>query len=208
MTNLSFSAVNLTCTRGRQRLFQKLNFLLKPGESLYIKGANGSGKTSLLRLLAGLSEPQSGHIDWCAQNIRFVISSFRLNMLFLGHQNSLNLILNPLENMRVSWGVEQGIVLPEKQLKIAFEKLGLKLGLKLTDAPCYTLSAGQRRRVALTRLVLSQAKLWLLDEPFTALDDEGIYIVKNLMLGHLAQGGMIVYSSHIEQDLKSYVCQL
>lgn len=204
MTNLSFSAVNLTCVRGRQRLFKNINFFLEPGDTLYIKGANGSGKTSFLRLLAGLREPQSGYIYWCKEKIELTMPLFLANTLFLGHQNSLNPTLSPLENMSVSWGLEQGMVLAEKQLKTAFEKLGLKL----LERPCYTLSAGQCRRVALTRLVLSEAKLWLLDEPFTSLDEEGIGIVKNLMLDHLAQGGMIVYSSHIEQDLKSYVCQL
>lgn len=204
MTNLSFSAVNLTCIRGRERLFQKLNFFLNPGESLHIKGQNGSGKTSLLRLLAGLREAQSGYVYWCKEEIRHVMPSFLSNLLFLGHQNGLNPTLSPLENIRMSWALEQSIVLPEIQFKIAFEKLGLKL----LERPCYTLSAGQCRRVALTRLVLSKAKLWLLDEPFTSLDEEGVDIVKNLMLQHLAQGGMIVYSSHTQQDVKSYVCQL
>lgn len=202
--NISFSAVNLTGLRGKQRLFQKCHFLLKPGESLYIKGENGSGKTSLLRLLAGLWEPEKGHIDWCEQKIATVLESFRENMLFLGHQNNLNLTLSPLENMRVSWGIEKNIVLSDAQLHTAFERLGFNL----KEAPCYTLSVGQRRRVALTRLALSPAKLWLLDEPFSGLDRSGVQIVTNLMLSHLNQGGMIVYSSHLEVDLKSYVYQL
>jgi heme exporter protein A len=204
LSDLSFSAVNLTCVRAKRPLFQRLGFKLQAGEALYIKGENGAGKTSLLRLLAGLGEPERGDIYWCGQKIRSVAESFNINRLFLGHQNNLNPVLTPLENIKISWGLEKNKVLPNLQIEEAFDALGFKL----KDVPCYTLSLGQKRRVALTRLILSQAKLWLLDEPFTGLDSAGVQLIKNLILTHLNQGGMVVYSSHLEQDLNTYVYQL
>jgi len=208
MTNLSFSAVNLSYTRGQKRLFHKLNFTLHNGDSLHIQGVNGAGKTSLLRLLAGLGEADKGCISWCTQNINRCMSVFRENRLFLGHHNTLNPLLNPVDNLTMSWGMERNIVLSKIVLEEAFLKLGLEPTQNFTQRPCYSLSVGQRRRVALTRLVLSKATLWLLDEPFTALDNDGINIVSHLMKAHLNQGGIIVYSSHLAQDLNSHVCQL
>lgn len=204
MSYTSFRAVNLTCTRGRQCLVKNFSFNLKAGESLYLKGENGSGKTSLLRLLAGLREPEEGGIYWGDKKIGLATETFRSNMLFLGHQNTLNPLLTPLENIKMSWGLEKNIILADSQIEEAFACLGFSL----KALPCYTLSVGQRRRVALTRLVLSQAKLWLLDEPFTGLDKAGTKIVENLMSAHLNQGGMIVYSSHLEPKFNSYVYQL
>lgn len=204
MSDIHFSAVNLSCLRNRKTLFQNFNFLLKSGESLYIKGDNGAGKTSLLRLLAGLGEAEKGDVYWCGQKIRLSAELFSRHRLFIGHQDNLNPLLSPLENVKVSWALEYNAVLSDAQLHHAFHYLAINL----KEAPCYTLSVGQRRRVTLSRLLLSQATLWLLDEPFTGLDHSGIHLIKKLMLSHLNRGGIIVYSSHLEQDLHTYVYQL
>ena len=179
----------LTCVREHRRLFRHLNFALDAGQALYLEGANGAGKTSLLRILSGLSEPRSGTVYWCGEDIRECRLNYYTQLLYLGHNPALKNDLTALENLQFysQLSTHQG------DAQQALTQLGL---LGHEDQPIRTLSAGQRRRVALARLWLTTAKLWILDEPFTALDRTGIEYLEQRMAEHLAADGAIVVTSH------------
>jgi len=181
----------LACERGGRRLFSDLGFALGAGELLRVRGANGSGKTSLLRILAGLTRPETGTIAWRGKARDW---DFGREMLFLGHAPALKDELSVLENFAFSCQLSF-----LKEEKNALERLGVG---RLADLPARFLSQGQRRRVALARLgVASSMPLWLLDEPFAALDEEAIVAVRGLIEGHLAGGGLVVLTSHQEFPL-------
>ena len=183
----------LACERGGLRLFSALRIALDAGSLLRVRGANGSGKTTLLRTLAGLSRPAAGEVRWRGDPIG---DGYRREMLFLGHAAAVKDELTVRENLYFSSRISSLENSAEK-IEVALERLGIT---RLADLPARFLSQGQRRRAALARLPLaSGVALWLLDEPFAALDDEAIEQVSALCAAHLAAGGILVLTSH--QDI-------
>ena len=180
----------LACERGGLRLFSDLGFALHAGGLLRVRGANGSGKTTLLRTLAGLTRPAAGEVRWRGEAIG---EEYRREMLFLGHAAALKDELTVLENLEFTARIS-GLEISGSMISDALERLGIA---RLANLPARYLSQGQRKRAALARLALaSDALLWLLDEPFSALDDEAISRVSALCAAHLAAGGMLVLTSH------------
>ena len=183
----------LECVRGERTLFTGVNFELTPQTLLEVRGANGSGKTSLLRLLCGLATPASGGIAWNGSDIRSSREEYYGEIAYIGHLNAIKDELSGLENLRFSARVA-GLVSTAASADAALRELGLD---GFQHLPCNALSQGQRRRVALARLHLSAARpLWILDEPFAALDGAACALVHALLESHLQQGGMVVVSTH------------
>lgn len=185
-------AIDLECIRGDRLLFTTLNFELQPGQILFIEGANGAGKTSLLRILAGLSQPSDGEVLWCGDSIGSRRAGYHADMIYLGHAAGLKAELSPLENLRL-WLTLAGLPNSIASVGAALSELGLT---GYEETPTRALSAGQRQRTALARLLLSPARLWILDEPFTALDAAGIDRVRALLEAHAANYGMATLTSH------------
>jgi len=178
----------LACERGGLRLFSGLAFALQAGSLLRVRGANGSGKTTLLRTLAGLTRPAAGEVRWRGAAVS---DDYRKEMLFLGHAAAVKDELTVLENLEFSARLAD-IKTPDCEK--ALQQLGIA---RLADLPARYLSQGQRKRAALARLALSAGvPLWLLDEPFAALDEEAIASVVALCAGHISAGGMLVLTSH------------
>ena len=195
---MTLHAFQLACTRGDRQLFNDINFELNPGEALRVAGSNGSGKTSLLRMLCGLSSPASGEVRWSGQNIRSVREEFACQLLYLGHANGVKDDLSAWENVLVS-ATLSGNRVTRADAYQALNQLGLA---RAADLPTRALSQGQRKRVALARLPLSSAApLWILDEPFTALDQHAVTELCGTLNHHLAHGGMVIYTTHQEIDL-------
>jgi heme exporter protein A len=185
-------ATNLECIRGDRLLFAGLDLQLRAGEILFIEGANGAGKTSLLRILAGLSQPSEGEVCWRSEGIRSCRAEYHAELIYLGHATGLKADLSPTENLRV-WLKLAGLMVDGRAVQSALDQLGLT---DHADTPARALSAGQRQRTSLARLLLSPARLWILDEPFTALDAAGIQRIRGLLETHSRRGGMVALTSH------------
>jgi len=171
-------------------LFQNVNFEVKRGELLHLRGANGAGKTTLLRLLTGILQPLGGTIYYANQSIEANLPDYQRKLCYVGHKAALNPLLSIEENCRFDTHWRQQCNLDE--LLTAFlPDVDLTL-------PCHHLSAGQQRRVALLRLAMTDASLWLLDEPFVALDSASINGLSQLLQQHLLKGGQIILTSHQE----------
>lgn len=183
---------NLACSRGDHRLFSGLSFTLLPGQIMQVQGENGKGKTSLLRTLCGFLVPDEGKISWCGEDVEGMREDYFAKLLYLGHHNAIKDELSALENLQISSGMS-GITLDERSAVAALRRMGLKGRERL---PTKVLSQGQRRRVALARLLLGHAKLWVLDEPLTALDVGAVALIQDLMAEHLARQGMVIYTTH------------
>ncbi|MEI8077691.1 MAG: cytochrome c biogenesis heme-transporting ATPase CcmA [Betaproteobacteria bacterium] len=194
MNPSSLRANALTCVRGERTLFTGLDLEVSAGEWLHVRGENGIGKTSLLRLLSGLTKPAAGEIFWNEQLISADPSEYHRNLLFLGHRDSLKEDLTALENLSIATALD-GIAVTEDEILLALHRFGLR---GREDLPVNCLSAGQKRRVLLARLLLRQAKLWILDEPFNALDVRAVEMLSELILEHIASGGMAIMTSHQE----------
>ena len=184
------SATDLTLIRGERCLFEGLSFALNPGELLLLEGSNGSGKTSLLRTLAGLLSPESGQVHWNDKPIDEQRQSFHAAASWLGHRTGLKGELTLLENLRFD-SSQRAQSNHDQQDVLA--QLGIE---RLRKLPVRQMSAGQQRRVALARLLLGNAILWLLDEPFTNLDRAGRTLVEQLIQDHLGRGGLCVMAAH------------
>lgn len=184
------AASDLACRRGERILFRGLNLAVRPGEIVWVRGANGKGKTSLLRLLAGLARPEAGRIEHGTDRER----------VYVGHANALKDDLTVAESLMFLsrlHGFDTGVEAHERALR----RFGLH---SRRDAPVRTLSQGQRRRVALARLCTAPATaLWLLDEPFDALDAEGVDALNTLLAEHAARGGSVLLTSHVPLSLAS-----
>ena len=179
--------------RGERSLFKGLCFTMRPGALLAVAGVNGSGKTSLLRMMCGLLTPAAGTLKWNDTEIGEAGEEFRAQLIYLGHLNGLKDELNATENLRLSLRIA-GIAVNDAEAVAALEWSGLR---ERRHQPCGTLSQGQRRRVALARLRLSQScPLWILDEPFTALDVASVERTRDLIVNHLAAGGMVALTTH------------
>lgn len=191
---------DLGCRRGDRLLFAGTSFALGPGEAIRVAGANGAGKTSLLRLVCGLAQPDAGEIRWAGESIRALREEFSVNLIYLGHSAALKDELTASENLLVT-SVLCGHPVAPAELLPALAELGLK---GREDLPARVLSQGQRRRVNLARLVLPRApKLWVLDEPFTALDVRAVEHLGGVIDRHLEGGGMVLYTTHQEVALKA-----
>jgi heme exporter protein A len=186
-----FEAKALVCIRDDRILFEDLSFSVNPGQALVLEGRNGSGKTSLLRILCGIRLPESGEIAWNGKDIFKLGPEFREHIAYLGHKDGHKPDLTPLENLRIAQGLgkaKTGIGLEE-----ALEQVGL---YGFEDVPTRNMSAGQQRRLAIARLLVTDAKLWILDEPFTSLDRMGIEHMERLFEAHLQRGGMAAMTTH------------
>lgn len=186
---------NLTAIRDERILFESLSFEIHTGELVQIEGRNGTGKTTLLRIIAGLGESDSGEILWDSNKIQSDRENYHQDLLFLGHQTGIKRELTAAENLRFYQAVHQQAV-SEVGIFQALAKVGLA---GREDVPVGQLSAGQQRRVALARLWLSQKKLWILDEPLTAIDKQGVKVLEALFLNHAEQGGIVILTTH--QDM-------
>lgn len=184
---------NLFCERDDRVLFEALSFAVHAGEVLQVEGQNGSGKTTLLRILSGLSQHFEGDIFWQGEHLDDCAQAYREGLLYFGHQPGIKAVLTPRENLH--WYASLHPDMGLDQLDKALFNVGLK---GYEDVPCHTLSAGQNRRVSLARLHLSRAPLWILDEPFTAIDKRGVTEQEALINAHAAQGGTVILTTHHE----------
>ena len=192
---------SICCIRQDRCLFEDLSFELHQGQIVQLEGQNGAGKTSLLRILAGFVRAESGKVMWQNVDIAKDNLQFASDTLYIGHKTGVNGQLTALENL--SFWLETHGLETDKDLHDVLAQLGL---VGLEDVPVRLLSAGQQRRVALARLWLNKAMLWMLDEPFTALDKKGVVLLQQQFKKHLAAGGAIILTSH--QDLTEHFPEL
>ena len=191
------SVSNISCVRADHTLFSGVGFELAPGECLHLEGGNGVGKTSLLRILAGFSPAAQGEVHWQGQRLGSSTCRLSQDLLYLGHQLALKDELNAIENLQAGAAIAGTPLAPEMALA-ALQQMGLGSPAGL---PVRVLSQGQKRRVALARLAVHTQPLWLLDEPFVALDAPAQQLVVGLLRKHLARGGMVLFTSHQPVDI-------
>jgi len=189
----SLEGRGLSCIRDDRVLFEELVFELVSGQVLLLEGKNGSGKTSLLRILCGFREPDTGRIHWCGEAVKD--SQFYADMVYVGHLDGIKKELTVLENLKMSLALSSS---GRYSIDQALTKVHLS---GYDDVLVQALSAGQKRRLSLARLLITENVLWILDEPFTSLDKQGIALIESLMAEHCASGGMIVLTSHHDIDL-------
>ncbi|MFB1488982.1 MULTISPECIES: cytochrome c biogenesis heme-transporting ATPase CcmA [unclassified Thiocapsa] len=189
----------LECRRGDRMLFSGLDFAVAGGTLLHVRGANGSGKTTLLRSLCGLFTPDSGEIRWNGESTRRLGEDYRRDLLYFGHLNGIKADLTGIENLRVAATLD-GDRVDDSAIWAALARIGL---VGFEDLPTRMLSQGQKKRVALARLILSNAPLWVLDEPFTALDVGAVDLLEILIAEHVAHAGIVVLTTHQEVGLTS-----
>jgi heme exporter protein A len=177
--------------RGERHLLRGVSFTLGNGELLQVTGANGIGKTSLLRCVASLLPMETGGVLWCGKTIVQAREEFARSMAYLGHLNALKADLTALENLKASVSLRRDLT--DERFELALARLHV---LQCAALPVRSLSAGQKRRVALARIVLMDSPLWILDEPITNLDRDGIAIVEQCVAEHLKRGGMVLTAAH------------
>jgi len=191
-SSCTLQAQDWTCIRGERKLFSNISFDLSAGDCLHVRGENGVGKTSLLRLLTGLSKPEAGQVLWNHELIAKQVDQYHRNLLFLGHRDALKEEFSALENLQ-TYAALDDIDLPHEKALAALWHFGLR---GRENLPVNCLSAGQKRRVLMARMLTRQARLWILDEPFNALDVSAVALLEGLMNEHLTSGGILVLTSH------------
>lgn len=187
---------SLSCIRDDRELFKDLSLSLNSGQMLHIEGQNGSGKTSLLRILTGLGQAESGTVYWNETSISELAGDYYEQVTYIGHHDGIKRDLNCIENLKMaqSLGIPKSIDLDQ-----ALKQVNL---YAFAENLASTLSAGQKRRLALARLIVTEAPFWVMDEPFTSLDTASIKLFENIFLEHLDNGGLIAMTSHHALALK------
>jgi heme exporter protein A len=184
-------ARSLGCVRGTRLLFEDISFQIRPGEIRQVRGTNGAGKTSLLRILCGLSLPEYGEVLWDGAPIGQDRARYHRQLAYVGHAPGLKLDLTARENLLFALSLQP--VQDDVDIDVVLERVGLDASANLL---CRHLSAGQLRRVAIARLHLARALLWILDEPCSAIDSQGVSDIEALLGTHLDTGGMVIFTSH------------
>jgi heme exporter protein A len=192
------SVSDLSCVRGDKTLFSGVSFDLNPGQWLHLEGANGSGKTSLLRTVTGFTPPAQGQVLWNGRPLAQAPEAFHADLLYLGHALALKDELSALENLEADAAIAARRFV-SADAGAALQRLGLRGRTRL---PVRVLSQGQKRRVALARLLLQAAPLWVLDEPFVALDAQAQALVADAISAHVQRGGMVLLTSHQALELQ------
>jgi heme exporter protein A len=192
-THTVLDAIELQCERGHRRLFDRLSFRVDAGQCLHIAGDNGAGKTSLLRILCGLLSPTAGEVHWHGQPINRVRDEYGADLAYVGHLNGVKDDLTAAENLS-TWAAMAGIRVRAAQVMQALELLAIE---PFAQWPAGQLSQGQKRRIGLARLTIaSQARIWILDEPFNALDQHGVEILNRLIAQRVGSGGAVILTTH------------
>ena len=189
--------VGLECVRGDRRLITGLSFTLQQGELMHLHGHNGSGKTTLMRTICGLIRQSSGEILWRGEASRKLGEDFTRDLTYIGHKNGIKEDLNGVENLQLNCRLA-GLPVARDRAWEVLEEMGLR---GHEDLPARVLSQGQKRRVTLARLLLSKAPLWVLDEPFTALDSAAVDFLQSIISDHVEQGGMVILTTHQQVSL-------
>ena len=192
-------ARDLECRRGDTSLFSAMNFELSAGQLMHVKGSNGSGKTSLMRIVCGLFEPTAGVVIWRGEKIRELREEFNRELTYIGHLNGIKDELTAVENLTI-YARFAGLSVDEARLRDALHQMGL--GAR-ADLPSKVLSQGQKRRVALARLLLGGTTLWILDEPFTALDARAVGLLQAVITKHLSGGGLVMFTTHQDVEISA-----
>lgn len=196
-------ARGLYCERDERVLFSALDFTLHTGELMQVAGSNGSGKTTLLRILCGLNSLWDGELFWRGSPLQEQRETFLASLLYIGHRVGVNRILSPRENLRWSCSLQGGA--DDRRIERALEQVGLA---GYDDIPCHNLSAGQHQRVALARLHLIDVPLWILDEPFTTLDVDGVRALEQHLAAHTERGGSVMVTTHHALDVPCGITRL
>jgi heme exporter protein A len=201
---LSLSFSKLGCTKGGRQLFRDIDCEVSAGHWLYVTGANGVGKTSLLRMVCGLASVEAGQILWNGTPIQQQADLYRQDLCYLGHLNALQESMTVDENLRFTSAL--GGLAPEREQRL---QVLAHFGLRGRSQQLVRhLSQGQKRRVALSRLALSPARLWVLDEPYVAMDESGISLLADLIGAHLETGGLVVLTSHQKVPIRDLPAQM
>jgi heme exporter protein A len=195
---------NLSCIRGERTLFSDVTFSLERGALLRVAGANGSGKTSLLRIVCGLMLPAEGEVRWGGENIRQLREDYWQELSYIGHLNGLKDDLTALENLAIGAALAGRDVTQDAALA-ALEALGIA---HCADLPARVLSQGQRRRITLARLIVwKAAPLWVLDEPFPGLDTAAVSLISAVIAEHVGNGGSVILTTHQEVPIDAAIQQ-
>ena len=189
---MTLSVQQLQCSRGDLVVFQGLSFTLEAGKLLWVEGKNGSGKTTLLRTVCGLFLADEGEVQWHGQLTKKIPEEYYRQLLYIGHQNALKVDLTALENLQLLCRLA-GQDVSEADIENALFEMGLA---GYEDVAVRQMSQGQQRRVALSRLLLTDASLWVLDEPFVALDVAAVELLQSIIVKQVEEGGMVMLTTH------------